>query len=329
MITKIENNQPANVLRIEYMLGNTCNQKCNYCFPGSNEGDQPWPDLETVKTNLSYLFDYYKKNGKDTFNIFFVGGEPTLWDGFLPLCEYLKSKYNCILEISTNGTRGVIWWTKAGRVLDHVNISVHHEYARIQKLKTLADFLYELGVFINVDVLMDPAEFEKCVKIVEELKNSKCAWPIIAKVVHFNGESRYKEDQKKYFEDSIKRYPSEEWFNSTVKKPRTEVQLFKDDKTTMVIKSDSFLTLNKLNHFKGWKCNLGVDLLKIFPDGRITGSCQQLLFGLDKHCNLYNSNFVSDFCPEIKSVICSKEICSCNGEIILNKWINNATEPRA
>jgi organic radical activating enzyme len=323
MIVKIENNQQPNVLRIEYMLGNTCNQKCNYCFPGSNEGDHPWPDFETVKKNLSHLLDYYKKNGKEVFNIFFVGGEPTLWDGFLPLCEYLKSKYKCILEISTNGTRGVIWWTKAGRVLDHVNISVHHEYAKIQKIKTLADFLYELGVFVNVDVLMDPAAFEKCVKLVEDLSDSKCAWPVLAKVVHYNGESRYTSEQQKYFIEPIKRYPSKEWFAATVKKPRTEVYITNNSNTVVTTTSDSYLTLNKLNYFKDWNCNLGVDLLKIFYDGRITGNCQQKLFGSDTYHNLYEPNFDKTFQPEILPVVCTKSICGCNGEIILKKWISN------
>ena len=69
MIIKVENNQPENVLRIEYMLGNTCNQKCNYCFPGSNEGDLPWPELETVKKNLKKVLDHYKNNGKEIAKI--------------------------------------------------------------------------------------------------------------------------------------------------------------------------------------------------------------------------------------------------------------------
>jgi organic radical activating enzyme len=323
MIIKIDNNQPSNVLRIEYMLGNTCNQKCNYCFPGSNEGDVPWPDLETVKKNLSHLLDCYKSQGKEVFNIFFVGGEPTLWDGFLPLCEFLKSKYNCILEISTNGTRGLIWWTKAGRVLDHINISVHHEYARIPKILKLADSLYAIGVFVNVDVLMDPASFDTCIENIEQLKDSIYKWPIVAKVVHYNGETRYKEDQKKYFDDPIKRYPDEDWFNETLKKPRTEVYITNNQNETITTNSDSYLTLNKLNYFKDWRCNLGVDLIKIFADGKITGNCQQIIYNSNEHPNLYQKDFVTNFNPKIQPVKCTKNICGCNGEIILKKWLEN------
>ena len=56
MINRIENNQDPDMVRIEYMPGNTCNHKCHYCFPGSNEGDQGWPDVDIVKQNLSHLY---------------------------------------------------------------------------------------------------------------------------------------------------------------------------------------------------------------------------------------------------------------------------------
>lgn len=317
MIVKIENNQPDNVLRIEYMLGNTCNQKCNYCFPGSNEGDIAWPDLEMVKKNFKKVLDHYKANGKDTFNIFFVGGEPTLWDDFLPLIEWLKQNYSCILEISTNATRGIIWWTKAGRVLDHVNISVHHEYAKQGKISKLADFLYQAGVFVNVDVLIDPKEYEKCLSLIEYFKTSVYPWPVLAKTVLFDGVHKYTIDQLKVFEDPVKRYPDEEWFDQTARKPRTKLLITYEDGKTFSTNSDSWLTRNNLNYFKGWSCNLGVDHIKI-TNGILTGNCQQKLF--DKVYNINNADF--EFSPEISPVICTKDICGCTGEIGIKKCFN-------
>jgi len=320
MLTRVENNQPDNVLRIEYMLGNICNQKCSYCFPGSNEGDQPWPDIDLVKQNISHLLDYYKTHGKNCFNIFFVGGEPTLWKDFIDLCKFLKSKYDCILEISTNGTRSSAWWNQASQYLDHVNISVHHEYGKINKISKLADYLYEQGVFVNVDVLIDPNYFEKCVEQVDQLKQGKYKWPIVAKVVHYNGAVRYDELQLKYFDESIKQYPSVEWFLTTSKKPRTEITITKNDNTSIVTNSDSWITRNNLNKFKGWNCNLGIDHIKIFYNGNITGNCQQKLYNLNFYYNLYDLDFVNKFNPNFCSVICSKNICGCTGEIGIKKW---------
>ena len=315
MIKKVENNQPDNVLRIEYMLGNTCNQKCSYCFPGSNEGTIKWPELATVKHNLAEVLNHYKQYGKDTFNIFFVGGEPTLWNDFIELCQWLKEQYNCILEISTNATKSLRWWTDASKYLDHINISVHHEYSKQDKIIKLADFLYSVGVFINVDVLIDPIAFDKCVSIVEKIKNSKFQWPIIAKVVLVNGKTNYNDIQLAYFDDPIKRYPTVDWYNNTSRKPRTEIYITYDDNTIFTTNSDSWLTRNNLNYFSGWNCNLGIDHIKI-TNGVITGNCQQTLF--DKTYNINSRNF--KFTPSLSPVVCSKTICGCTGEIGIKKW---------
>ena len=316
MIKQIQNNQPSNMLRIEYMPGNLCNHKCHYCFPGSNEGNMPWPNIDLVKTNLSHLLTHYESQGKTKSNIFFVGGEPTLWKGLEELCQHLKDNHDVLIEMSTNGTRKINWWKQHAKNFDHVGVSVHREFANIKHIIEVCDTLYDLGIFVNADVLIDPHAFDECLDIVNILKTSKYDWPIIAKVVHFNGAHKYSEEQLPYFDESIKRYPTLEWYTSTTKKDRTQVTVVKDNNEIITTDSDSWLTRNKLNYFKGWECNLGVDILKIFPDGNITGNCQQRILG--GH-NLYDEKFTSNFNPNIAPVICTKEICGCNEEIICNK----------
>lgn len=317
MIKKIENNQDPNFLRIEYMLGNICNYKCHYCFPGSNEGNELWPeDIELVKQNLKHLLKHYELNGKNKINLFFTGGEPTLWKGLEEICIFLKDNFDVITEIYTNGTRKIKWWKENAKHFDHISMSVHREFANIPHLIEVCDILYEQGVFVNADLLMDPFAFDQCLEILEELKSSKYNWPIIAKVVHFDGMHKYSEEQLSFFNDCIKRYPSVEWYVNTTKKKRTHVKITKDNDDIIETSSDSWITRNNLNHFKGWECNLGVDILKIYPNGRITGGCLQSILGEQ---NLYNKNFIEDFAPKIEPVICTKEICGCNGEIICNK----------
>jgi MoaA/NifB/PqqE/SkfB family radical SAM enzyme len=319
MIKQIINNQSSEMLRIEYMPGNLCNHRCNYCFPGSNEGDMPWPDVETVKQNLGHLLSKYRSQGKPKSNIFFVGGEPTLWKDLDNLCQYLKDNFDVVIEMSSNGTRKLDWWERNAKNFDHVGISVHREFANLDHLKEVCDMLYEKGVCINADVLVDPAAYDQCIEIVEYLKTSKYQWPIVAKVVHFDGEHRYTEEQLKYFDNSVKRFPSVSWYESTRRKPPTEIKIVKDSDEVITVNSDSWITRNKLNYFKGWECNLGVDIIKIFPDGRITGNCQQHLYGNNFDFNLYQSDFLEVFDPIIKPVICSKLICGCNEEIRCDK----------
>lgn len=323
MIVRVKNNQPSDTLRIEYMLGNLCNHKCHYCFPGSNEGDQPWPDIDIVKQNLGHLLEHYRNNGKPKSNIFFVGGEPTLWKGLPELCTYLKQEFGTLIEMSSNGSKALSWWDREAHNFDNVGISVHHEYAKLDKIIKVCDLLYERGVFVNADVLIDPYHFDKCVDIVEYLKKFAAhKWPIIAKIVHFSGMHRYTDEQLKYFDDTIKQYPDMDWYHNTVNKEQTRVEITQQDGEVIVVDNDSWITRNNLNYFKGWQCNLGVDLLKIFGDGRITGNCQQVLYGADAHYNIYDSDFASNFNPNIEPVTCTKRICGCNEEVVCNKWIS-------
>jgi len=47
-LIKINNNWDKKSLGIALSIGNICNYKCWYCFPGANEGDKKWPDLGEI-----------------------------------------------------------------------------------------------------------------------------------------------------------------------------------------------------------------------------------------------------------------------------------------
>lgn len=320
MIYKIENDLPKNLLRMELMLGNLCNYKCHYCFPGSNTGDMPWPEYSILKTNIKHLLDYYKSKGKDQFHFYLVGGETTLWKDLGKFCRFLKENYNVIIEVSTNATRKIDWWERNGSYFDQVGISVHHEQVKIPHIIEVADLLYEKNVCMCADVLIDPYNFDKCVSNIEQLMQSKHQWPIVAKTVHFNGQHCYTEQQLDYFKSQIKRYPDMDWFRSVSKRFPTNTTVYFKDSETKTVKEDSFLIKNNLNKFKDWTCNLGMDVIKIFSDGRITGNCQQKLFGLDFYHNLYDVEFPKKFNPDFVPVKCSIDICPCPRETIAYKY---------
>ena len=105
MITQVINSRTPETLYIQYMIGNLCNYKCAYCFPGSNEGDYPWPDVDLVIKNLDHLINTYKQQGKTKFEFYILGGEPTIWMDLPVLCKHLKEHHNSVIRISTNGSR--------------------------------------------------------------------------------------------------------------------------------------------------------------------------------------------------------------------------------
>ena len=320
MIKEIKNNQPTDTLRIEYMPGNFCNHKCHYCFPGSNEGDYPWPDVIQVIDNFEHLLTHYKLHGKTKSDIFIVGGEPTVWKELPILCKFLKDNFGSTIEISSNGSRSLEWWKENARYFDHVGISVHREFAKLDHIIEVCNILYENNVLVSADVLMDPDAYEQCVDIVEYLKKFAAhKWPIIAKVVHFNGLHRYTDQQLEYFDESIKQYPPLDWYHSVSHKERREVTITYDNNEVVTTNSDSWLTRNNLNYFKDWECNIGVDFIKIFPNGNITGNCQQTLYNDSTIHNFNHVDFRKTFMPTIGPVICTKQVCGCNEETVCNK----------
>lgn len=286
---------------IEFELGNVCNFKCNYCFPGSNEGNRLWPNVEKV---TPALLKYIKKHNRRT-RLYLIGGEPTLWKDLGKFCSDLKLAHDIIINISTNASQSLRWWRKNWHCFDVVNISVHHEYSDVAHSVEVADFLYEKNIQVNIDVLMDPRNFDECKQIVEQCKQSKNLFPIIAKTVIFNGSHIYNAEQQQYMERPIKRYPDLKWYNKVLRKPTTNYMIDGE-----VYNNDNYLINNNLNYFKGWKCNLGVDLVKINSAGDIKGNCGQNL-----NLNIYN---LKGF--EIKPVVCEQDICNCTGETILTKW---------
>lgn len=321
MINQVINDYKENFLRIEYMIGNICNYKCNYCFPGSNEGDKPWPDLAVTKTNFSHLLDHYISQGKNKFELFLIGGEPTIWKDLPYLAEFLKSKYDISIHISTNASCSTKWWDKNAEFYDSIDISVHHEAAEVDHIISVADLIYEKNINVVANVLMDPREFKKCKNIVEQLKNSKHDWPILAKGVHFDGKTIYNEEEKKYFDSRIKRYPNLIRYLKMIKKGgrSKKVWVITDKNKKQKVSNDGWFALNQLNYFEGWQCNLGVEYVRIHPTGEITGNCMQKIYGVDYFYNLYDLEFKNKFKPNLAPVICQKFSCCCSGEIVLNK----------
>ena len=169
--------------------------------------------------------------------------------------------------------------------------------------------------------MMDPRAFNKCKNIVEELKNSKHKWPILAKGVHFNGKTIYDEEQKKYFDPRIKRYPALIRYLKMMKNGgRTKkVWVITDKNKKQKLPNEGWFALNQLNYFEGWQCNLGVEYIRIHPTGEITGNCMQKIYGIDYFYNLYDLEFKNKFKPTLASVICEKFMCLCTAEIVLNK----------
>lgn len=315
-IVEVQQNWPSNLLRVEVILGNYCNYKCWYCWPGSNAGTVKFPNVDLAIKNISHLLNYYKEHtGKTKFDLSLLGGEPTHWPQFIKFVSYFKENYDCIITMKSNGSKGISWWNDAAPYLDDVAISVHHEFADLDHIKSVCDFLYDKDVSVNAQVMMDPFAWDKCIYIVEYLKTSDKKWAIRYSEL-IDDKINYTEEQRTLINKVRARSRDQDWGL------RVSVQHFKkiyviDDQNKKTNVSEKTIILYGLNKFLGWECNLGVDWICIAPTGQIIGNCPNKVYDNDYY--VYSDDFIEKFNPKIKPVICFQSKCVCSFDTVMNK----------
>ena len=319
-ITSVHNGFPSNVLRFDIQVGNICNYKCYYCSPELNSGTDDWPDLDLMKKNLTHLLNYYKEHtNKNKFDFYFIGGEPTHWKQLPDLIMYLKENFNCMINMTSNGSKNLKYWSSIAPYFDRVTLSVQNEYVNIEHFRNVADLLYENNVVVSASVMMDPrpGEWEKCVGYVDYLKKSRRKWTIrYVEIVGYD--ITYTPEQIQVMEQHKARSANLFWFLKNNKHYISKVRVVDNTGKTHKFKDNEVL-LRKLNRFYGWDCNLGVDWLTIPRNGEITGACHQFPYNENKFYNLYSENFAEEFQPVIAPTTCKRMDCMCAIETILPK----------
>jgi wyosine [tRNA(Phe)-imidazoG37] synthetase (radical SAM superfamily) len=267
-----------------------------------------------------HLVKHYRENSNiNDIEIHFLGGEPTLWKHLGSLVKFIKSQVECRICILTNASRTLRWWEEYADYFDHVGISVHHERADIDHIIAVSNILYSKKISFYNAVLMDHTTWDKCLDIVKQLSNTKKKWTVLAKAIHINGVNQYDTEQQEYLKDQVKRNPSFISFIQNYKISRMKYTVTKENGDIVTTKNPSYFSMNMLNHYEGWECNLGINYLFIDRTGMVSGTCKQKLYGLDYYFNLNDTDFIEKYNPTITSVICEQKICMCGGEAALTK----------
>jgi MoaA/NifB/PqqE/SkfB family radical SAM enzyme len=322
-IVKIETMESKNRLRVEFMVGNYCNYSCWYCGPYANGGDTRWPtDYDQLMINFKHLLDFYVQNGRNDFEINILGGEPSLWPNVARFARDIKSRYNAKVTMTTNGSRTLRWWDENASAFDKILFSYHHKETDINHYIKVLDLVYDKKIALNALVLMDPTCWDECVQALEIMKSkSTRSWFICATEVH---PPQYSDKQREIFKNNVKRRPpilrvlKDEYQN--ILKGKTTVK-YNDGSKSKVERN--FLSVNQLNHFAGWMCNIGIENINIQKDGKISGTCGNFVYGENIFYNLYDTDFVKKFNPLLVPSLCTAQGCWCQPEILMTKWKSN------
>jgi organic radical activating enzyme len=327
-LIKIITTQEPNLLDIRFWPTDICNYNCAYCFPGSVTNKLRYPkNIDTVIKNFRILFNsYIQKHNKTKFKINIVGGgEPTLWPYFAQFCKKIKEQHDVHLQLTTNGSRTVRWFTENTQDVDEVVLSYHHKDANIDNFIAVGDYLFERGTDVTALILMDSTAWNKCIDAIDIMKRSKHDWIIQAKeVVDAPGFdiNSYNKEKLDYLSQPIKRAPSSQWIIKNLNRFRIHESIAMYNNDSIVPATPNKYIVDKTNYFKGWKCNVAIENLVITHDGSVTGSCQEQIFK-DANINLFVEDFEERFNREefsLNTIVCPKSSCSCQPDTHITKW---------
>jgi hypothetical protein len=271
-----------------------------------------------IKTNITHLINYVKENSdKTVFDIHFCGGEPSHWPKLLDFVKYLKDEFNCLISMTSNGSKQMEWWSKAAPYFDRIHLSCHHEFVDLEHFRNLCDYLYEHNVIPSASVMMDPKEWDKCFNISEYLKDSKYRWTI-RYVEIIDPTVSYTPEQQSVISKHRARmvHPVYFWWHNKYYTNKVTVTDVNGKKYRI---QDNEMLLKKRNNFYGWQCSVGENWLNVSMDGLLGGTCNQTPFNELEKYNLYDADFPNKFKPVIGPVTCQQTICNCSPETNMPK----------
>ena len=312
---KIISTVDKEVLDITYWPTDICNYSCDYCFPGSTDAKNRYPkDLDQLLNGFANLFSVYSDLGKKKFKLTIAGGgEPTLWPELGLFCKRIKQLGNVEIQITSNASRTLRWWDEYKPFIDSASLSCHYKEVNTAHFIAVADLLYEHGVEVLAQVLMDPLNWDKCNSILEELFTSKHAWFIQTKEVLGNG--LYTSTQKDFLKNPHRRLMPSDMLLKNIDKWQiiNSVEIINDE--VALSKSNTYILENR-NNFNGWNCNFALERIAIDSSGSIQGSCG---VKIKRDLNIYDPNLTTAM-TNLDTIVCTRHACDCPPDTHVTKW---------
>lgn len=303
---------------IDWVLGNYCNFKCSYCFPGCNSGTDRLPKInDGIKRNIQHIVNELKEAGKDKIVFNLSGGEPTMYHDFDNLAVFLRSLGS--ISLITNGSRTLNWWEKNVHLMDRVSLSYHSEFADIDHVIKVVDFL-EGKVHLSLHVMVNNRLFDKCIaayEIFEERYRHKRVG-VELKLLRDPGTGRvrpYTEEESKVLDEVYvpqNKFTHARHQQTPVK--RGIVARLEDDS---VIPFRPISLKHLEGSWNGYKCVGPHEFLQI----RMNGDVGKMSCGQEytAKSNIFDDDFCDKFILPKKAVTCNQDMCGCIGLLLSGK----------
>jgi hypothetical protein len=294
---------------IDWTLGNSCNYACSYCPAALHDGSAPWPDPTRVLSFCDRLIAHYANLDRHLL-VQFSGGEPTVYPDFLRLIEHLHAR-DCTVGVISNASRTLRWWAEARPHLGQAVLTHHVEFVELSHLIDVAGFLGQ-SIRTHVNVTMHPARFDECLanaaRIAAECDDVTLTLKPL--LVDF-GQTPYAYSDEQRQAIAATRFPPR--LTRPLAESRGPMRLTYADGRSESLKSAE-LIITRQNHFNGWQCDAGLELLAINPQGQIHRAlCRQ--DGPIGHID------DADLVLPTEPVTCTRETCHCATDLMTSRRV--------
>jgi MoaA/NifB/PqqE/SkfB family radical SAM enzyme len=279
-------------IKVEWNLGKRCNYDCSYCPKEIHDNTSPHTDLEILKSCIDQLTSLDKP-----VRLSFTGGEPCVHPKFSELVKYAKYKNVQWISVTTNGTMPYEFY--AGLNVDQIVFSIHLEYDWRRVFNTVESVVDLTKIKVIAQIMAHHDHMDAVLQL-----RARC---LLAHIPNTVRRIRWTEGDHDLFDDMRYNLRDLEW----IKEQDATVQgnCVIDD--TQVIHSNDVIKL-RLNNYKGWTCNAGLESLMINWDGEVHRATCRVGGSLG---NIYEGTFVVPNDP----VTCTRDWCTCSADIPLTK----------
>jgi len=254
------------------------------------------------------------------------GGEPTTWPYFEKLIDkVIESGKRIHVGVNSNLIRTKDWWSRMAPKLSGVSASYHPSVIKTDEERK--DWFEKLEMIsqhteTNLRVMMDPGHWDHCMEVINNFSNRELAFGIepVRLLNYFEGFDlvNYNIDYTPEQDEILKTLdfkPASITPDEVKKKQYPQINRFVfEGGRQQRVEHFAPVVLNKMNQFKGWKCNIGLESLYISPDGLI------------KRGNCFEGGIIGNILEPEKirwatsPIECSFDVCHCFTDIRITKW---------
>jgi len=282
-------------IKIEWNLGKRCNLDCAYCPDYIHDNHSPHTDIEVLKRTVAVL------NALEApVRLSLTGGEPSVHPRIEELLDAINTSKNITwLSMTTNATRKPSWYAEQQHIVDQYVFSLHFEKDWERHLDNITEFEMLRTNRVLVHIMAHHKHMENVRIAKRDLELIKIPYAI--------RRIRWTEGNHDLFDD-MRYHPDDlEWLKNATATIWPNCLI--DDLVEM--HANDIIKL-KMNNFKGWTCNAGLESLMINWDGEVYRATCRVGDSLG---NIYNG----DFNIPTEPIVCTRNWCTCEADIPLTK----------